>query len=126
MSVLQRPHYVLKPSELADWLDREPDTWWIIDGDRRLTGERIDLPCPGEELAELLRRYKKDLFFYPIEPVLAGSQPAGETIDGQRFGELADRDNPQQRRTFLLSWSDRDEEWLLEEYPSWKLDDDER
>ncbi len=72
MSVLERPYYVLRPSELADWLDREPDTWWIIDGDPRLTGERIDLPCPGEELAELLRRYKKDLYFYPVVPIPAG------------------------------------------------------
>ena len=125
MSVLERPHYVIKPAELADWLDREPDTWWIVDGDRRLTG-RDRLPCPGPELAELLRRYKKDLFFYPFEPSSAGPEPNGQAIQGQRFGELVDRGNPRKTREFLLSWSDRDEEWLLVEYPSSELDEDER
>ncbi len=120
MSVLERPHYVIKPTELADWLDQEPETWWIVDGDPRLTG-RVDFPCPSEELSEALRRYKKDLFFYPVEPISSGLLPAGQTIERQRLDELADRDNPHKRRTFLLSWSDREEEWLLVEYPSWKI-----
>jgi hypothetical protein len=125
MSVLERPYYVLKPTELADWLDREPDTWWIVDGDPRLTGARIDLPCPGEELAELLRHYKKDLFVYPVGPALEELKPSGEAIGPERLGELWYREIPD-RRTFLLSWSDRQDQWLLEEYPSRKLDDDER
>jgi hypothetical protein len=125
MSVLERPYYVLKPTELADWLDREPETWWIVDGDLRLTGERIDFPCPGEELSELLRRYKKDLFVYPVGPALEELKPAGEEIGQERLGELWYREVPD-RRAFLLSWSDRPDRWLLEEYPSWKLDDDER
>jgi hypothetical protein len=120
MSVLERPHYVIKPTELAEWLDQEPETWWMVDGDPRLTGE-VDFPCPSEELSEALRRYKKDLFFYPVEPISAGSEPAGQTIERQSLDELADRDNPEKRRTFLLSWSDREDEWLLVEYPSWKI-----
>jgi hypothetical protein len=104
MSVLERPHYVIKPTELAEWLDQEPETWWMV-----------------EELSEALRRYKKDLFFYPVEPSSSGPLPAGQTIERQRLNELADRDNPHKRRTFLLTWSDREDEWLLVEYPSWKI-----
>jgi hypothetical protein len=126
MSVLQQPHYVIKPTELADWRNQEPDTWWLVDGVPRLTGERIDFPCPGDELAELLRRYKKDLFFYPVPSTSTGPQPAGQPIGGRDLNELADRDNPEKRRTFLFTWSDRDDEWLLVEYPSWKLDEDDR
>lgn len=120
MSVLERPHYVIKPTELADWLDQEPETWWLVDGDPRLTGE-VDFPCPSEELSEALRRYKRDLFFFPVEPSSMPSPPAGQTIEGARFGELVDRDNPAKRRTWLLSWSDRDDEWLLVEYPASKI-----
>jgi hypothetical protein len=58
MSVLEQPYYVIKPTELAEWLDQEPETWWIVDGDPRLTGQ-VDFPCPSEELSEALRRYKK-------------------------------------------------------------------
>jgi hypothetical protein len=124
MSVLERPYYVLKPTELADWLDREPETWWIVDGDSRLMG-KLDLPCPGDELAEALRSYHKDLFVFPVGPALEELKPAGEAIGQERLGELWYREIPD-RRAFLLSWSDRQDQWLLEEYPSRKLDDDER
>jgi hypothetical protein len=125
MSVLERPHFVIKPIDLAQWLELEPDTWWIVDGDPRLMG-KLDLPCPGEELAEALRSYHKDLFVYPIGPAPVEPEPKGQPIEWERLGELLDREGPEGRRTFLLSWSDLQDGWLLVEYPSWKLDDDER
>jgi hypothetical protein len=126
MSVHERPHYVIKPAELAKWLDQEPDTWWRVDGDPRLTGDVI-FPSPSREFTDILRRYKnKDLFLYPVAPNLTGPQPVGQTITRQSLDGLADRDNPDKRRTFLFTWSDREEEWLLVEYPSWKLEDYER
>ncbi|MFI5459037.1 MAG: hypothetical protein ACHRXM_26710 [Isosphaerales bacterium] len=120
MNARERPHYVIKPSEIAKWLDREPETWWMVDGDPLLTG-KLDFPCPSGELSEALRRYQRDLVIYPVMPTSTGSQPAGQAIKWQSLNDLADRDNPQKRRTFLLSWSDREDEWLLSEYPSSKL-----
>jgi hypothetical protein len=122
MSVLERPHYVIKPAELAKWLDEEePDTWWIVDGDPRLMG-KVDFPCPSDELSDALRGYQKDLFIYPVKPTATGSLPAGQTIEGQSLGALFEQDNPKKRRTALLSWSDRrEDEWLLVEYPSSKI-----
>jgi hypothetical protein len=125
MSVHERPHYVVKPTELAKWLDRESDTWWMVDGDPLLTGV-VDFPCPSNELSEVLRRSKRELFLYPVKPISTGSQPAGQTIKRQSLDELADQDNPQKRRTFLFTWSDREDEWLLVEYPSWKISELER
>src|SRR5689334_12621849 len=125
MSVLERPHFVIKPTDLAQWLEQEPDTWWFVDGDPRLMG-KLDLPCPGEELAEALRSYHKDLFVYPIGPASVEPEPIGQTIEWERLGELSDLEDLKGRRTFLLAWSDLPDEWLLTEYPSWKLDDDER
>jgi hypothetical protein len=122
MSVLERPHYVIKPAELAKWLDEEePDTWWIVDGDPRLM-RKVDFPCPSGELAEALRGFHKDLFMYPGKGAATGSQPAGQSIEWQSPGDFFEQDNPHKRRTALLSWSDRrDFEWLLVEYPSSKI-----
>ncbi len=125
MSTHVRLHYIIKPSDFAKWLDREPDTWWMVDGDPRLTG-KLDFPCPSGELSEELRRCQRDLVIYPIKPISAPAQSAGLAIKWQHLDEVLERDNPQKRRTVLLSWSDREEEWLLVEYPSWKLDEDER
>jgi len=125
MNARERPYYVIKPSEIAKWLDREPHTWWIVDGDRRLTGE-VDFPCPSGELSEALRHYQTDLVIYPVMPTSTGSQPVGQIIKWQSLDEIADRDNPKKRRTFLLSWSDSEDEWLLSEYPSSKLPELER
>jgi hypothetical protein len=120
MSVLERPHFVIKPTDLARWLEQEPDTWWFVDGDPRLM-RKLDLPCPGEELAEALRSYHKDLFVYPIGPSLAEPEPKGQAFKWERLGELADREDLEGRRTFLLAWSDLPDEWLLTEYPRSKL-----
>jgi hypothetical protein len=120
MSPHLRQHYVIKPSEVAEWLDQEPSTWWIVHGDSRLT-RIVDFPCPSSELSEALRRYHKNLFIYAPKPAAAGSQPSGQAIKWQGLNELSDRDNPEKSRTFFLSWSDREDDWMLAEYPSSRL-----
>ena len=120
MSAHQRPHYVIKPSEVAEWLDREPSSWWIVHGDARLTG-KVDFPCPSSELSQALRRYQKDLFIYSPEPASSESKPSGQLIKWQGLNDLSDRDNPENSRTFVLSWTDREGDWMLAEYPSSSL-----
>jgi hypothetical protein len=53
-------HRPLKSTELAQWLEGQPDRWWTVDGDPLLTG-RISFPCPGDELAAELRKINKPL-----------------------------------------------------------------
>jgi hypothetical protein len=125
MSVHDQPHYVLKPAELAKWLDRQPEAWWIVDGDPLLMS-RVDFPCRSDELTPVLRRSKRELFLYPVAPSPPGSEPIGQAIKWQSLDSLVDLDNPNKRKTFSFSWSDREEEWLLVEYPSWKLEEHER
>jgi hypothetical protein len=97
----------------------------MVDGDPRLTGE-LDFPCPSGELSEELRRYQRDLVIYPIKPISTRAQSAGGAIKWQHLDEVFERDNPQKRRTVLLSWSDCEDEWLLVEYPSSELEEEER
>ena len=83
---------------------------------------KLDFPCPSDELSEALRGYQKDLFIYPVKSAATGSQPVGQSIEGQSLDDLFEQENPQRRRTALLSWSDRPaDEWLLVEYPSSKI-----
>lgn len=117
MSVLERPHYVIKPTDLARWLDQEPETWWMVNFDPRLTGT-VDFPCPSDELSDALRSYHGDLFIYPIGPASPKPNPSGQPIEWERLGDLFDREGAEGRRTFVLSWSDRDDEWVLSEYPA--------
>jgi hypothetical protein len=120
MTTKKRPHYVIKPSEIAEWLDREPGTWWIVHGDSRLTGI-VDFPCPSGELSEALRRYQNDLLIYAPKPISTGSKPSGQAIKSQGLNDLSDRDNPEKSRTFFFSWSDREDDWMLAEYPTSRL-----
>ncbi len=120
MNAHQRPHYIIKPAEIADWLDREPGTWWIVHGDPRLGG-KVDFPCPSGELSSALRGYSKDIFLYTLPAGPMQSRPHGQTINSQGLNDLSDTDNPEHRRTFLLAWSDRDGDWMLAEYPSSRL-----
>ncbi|MHB1558549.1 MAG: hypothetical protein ACYC61_13915 [Isosphaeraceae bacterium] len=92
----------------------------MVDGDPRLTGE-VDFPCPSEELSEALRRYRKDLFVFPIGPDSPEPEPSGQPIEWRRLDDLLVREGLDASRTFLLSWSDRADGWLLSEYPASKL-----
>ena len=81
MSVLERPHYVIQPTDLAEWLDQEPETWWMVYFDPRLTG-KVDFPCPSEELSDALRAYHKDIFVYPVDPTSMEPRPSGQPSGG--------------------------------------------
>ena len=54
---LELPYYTIKSEELANWLDDQPESWWIVDGDPVLTSH-VDFPCPSEELSAELRSTK--------------------------------------------------------------------
>jgi hypothetical protein len=50
------PHYAISSAELGAWIaEQGTDRWWNVDGDPLLTGS-LSFPCPGDELAEELRR----------------------------------------------------------------------
>ncbi len=107
------PYYTIKAEELASWLDRQPDAWWIVDGDPALTSH-VDFPCPSEELSEELRRVSKPLrMFDPRENSIA----KGESVPVEQLDDMADTDNNSGARTYLLCWEGDDIQWLLAEDP---------
>jgi hypothetical protein len=111
MSLKDKPHYTLPATVLASWIDRQPDRWWSVDGDPRLTAV-VDFPCPSDELAPAIRTIGKDLLLYDKTAV---SRARGEVVGGDRLDDLADVSNRRHEKTFLLSWADSDIEWLLME-----------
>jgi hypothetical protein len=115
MSLKEKSHFTLRAAALADWIDSQPDCWWLVDGDPRLMGD-VNFPCPSDELAPAIRRIGKDLLLYDKTP---GSRAHGESIDTARLDQFADVSKRRRRRTFLLSWADSDIEWLLIEDEAW-------
>lgn len=110
---LKLPYYTIKAENLANWLDDQPDSWWIVDGDPVLTSH-VDFPCPSEELSAELRRVNKPLrMFDPRE----GSKAQGEAVPIEQLDDMADTDNNSQARTYLLCWDGDDIQWLLAEDP---------
>jgi len=111
MSVKDKPHFTLPAATLAGWIERQSDRWWSVDGDPRLTSI-VDFPCPGDELAPVIRKIGKDLLVYDGNNA---STAHGEVIGSDRLDELADVSNWLRHKTFLLSWADSDIDWLLVE-----------
>ncbi len=109
MSVKDKPHYTLPAAALASWIEKQPERWWSVDGDPRLTG-LVDFPAPGDELAPVIRKIGQDLLVYDRTPA---STAHGEVIDGDRLYDLADVSNRRHQMTFLFSWADFDNDWLL-------------
>lgn len=110
MSAL-RKHFAISSQDFARWLDSQPGTWWLVDGDPELTS-RIGFPCPNDELADELRRIDRDLVVYTNRPV---GLEDGQQLDSQGLSQLADIDNRRHERNFLVRWEDSDIEWLLSE-----------
>ncbi len=109
---LKLPYYTIKAEELADWVDGQPELWWIVDGDPVLTSH-VDFPCPGEELSAELRRVRKPLrMFDPRND----STAHGEAVPLEQLNDMADTDNNSRARTYLLCWDGDDIQWLLSEY----------
>ncbi len=111
MSVKDKPHYTLPAATLAGWIESQPDRWWFVDGDPRLTST-VDFPCPSDELAPAIRKIGKNLLLHDKN---AASKANGEVIAGERLDEIADVANRLRQKTLLLSWADSDVDWLLME-----------
>jgi hypothetical protein len=92
-------------------IENQPDQWWSVDGDPRLTST-VDFPCPSDEMAPAIRKIGKDLLLYDKT---ATSRAHGEVLAVEKLDELADVNNRHRRRTFLLCWTDSEAEWLLME-----------
>ncbi|QEH36062.1 hypothetical protein OJF2_46200 [Aquisphaera giovannonii] len=125
MSLRHERHYKIAASELASWIESQgTDLWWNVDGDPLLTGQ-LSLPCPGDELAEELRRIDRPLL---VQDRRAAAQGGGEEISARELNDLVTRlgDNLHVRqgakrppwaddRLFFLCWEGRADEWMLSE-----------
>jgi hypothetical protein len=111
MSVKESPHYTLPAETLAAWIENQPDKWWFVDGDPLLTSV-VDFPCPGDELAPMIRKIGKTLL---LQDKNRGSAANGEPVEGNRLDELSDTNNRRHQKILLLSWIDSDTDWLLME-----------
>ena len=101
----------LPSNQLAAWLDnQDADVWWLVDGDPLLTGN-ISFPCPGDVLAEELRRIDQTLFLIPPEE----AKPKGQHITSEDLDDLAYLEQDRGERTFLLRWAKptSTDNWLL-------------
>jgi len=104
-------HYIISSEELARWLESQPGTWWLVDGDPLLTS-RIGFPCPSDELAEELRRIGKNIVIATDKAIGVDD---GRQIDSLVLPRLADTDNRYHEKNFLARWQSADTEWLLSE-----------
>ena len=123
MSFRDEPHYTIRSSELAAWLESQgTDRWWTIDGDPLLTG-RLSFPCPADELAAELRRINRALLVQDRRktPSGRGEQIVARDLDGlvTRLGDNLQTNGPKPAwandRMLSLCWEDRGDEWLLVE-----------
>jgi hypothetical protein len=105
---VREKHYTVPATTLAEWIESQPDTWWVVDGDPTLTS-LIDFPCPSDELAPVIRSIGKTLHLQGKMSSNAG----GEIVEIDRLDELSDTANRRQEKTLLLSWEDSDIDWLL-------------
>ena len=67
-----RPVATIDARQLAKWLDANQNEWWRVDGEPGLIG-RIDFPCPGDELAEVMRGFGPRTL-----EILSDRRPTGE------------------------------------------------
>jgi hypothetical protein len=103
--------FVISSREVANWLDSQPGTWWVIDGDFSLIG-KVDFPCPNDELAEALRELDKNIIIYTNKTV---DLQEGRQISARELPLLADTQNRYQNRDYFASWEGSDNEWILTE-----------
>ena len=114
----------ISSAELARWIEAQgQDCWWTVDNDPLLTGLE-DFPCPGDVLAEVLRRISRPLLVLTSPN---GAQPGDVAITAERLdayvGRLGDSVYVQQGekplwandRVLFLRWKDAGDEWMLVE-----------
>ena len=99
--------YTIESSLLADWLNKESDTWWCVDGDDELTAH-LDFPCPAEELSAYLNKTNRAITIYNPRNV-------DFNIDSDDIVGLADTNNNHKYRTFLVSFDGRTKSLLVED-----------
>lgn len=99
---------VITPRELADWLDGQPDSWWVVDGDPVLTSE-VNFPCPYDELSLALRKHEKDIHLFPYAPRRSNGDRGSNRIN---LDDLMDTSDPL-GRVILARWEGSDVDWLL-------------
>jgi hypothetical protein len=108
MTVREKLHQTVSASTLADWIDRQPQAWWFVDGDPELTAI-VDFPCPSDELALAIRRIGRNLFVQDRTSFQGGS----EIVDPDKLNEFCNTEHNSGKKTLLLSWEKSDVDWLL-------------
>lgn len=123
MSIRSEPHFEVPSSGLAEWIEKQGTTvWWNVDGDPLLT-DRLTFPCPGDELADVLRRFDRPLLVQdPKKRPNANGQIIGNVeIDslanvlGSNVQYSGNKPAWADDRIFCCCWKDSDDEWLLTE-----------
>jgi len=125
MSIQSEPHFEVPSTELAEWIEKQgTNIWWSVDGDPFLT-ERVMFPCPGDELADALRRFNRSLLI--IDPkkrqtaqgqiIRAAELDSVVYLMGSNVQYNYDGEKPlwMDDRVFCCRWKDAKEEWLLME-----------
>src|SRR5260370_10045806 len=95
MSIKEKPHYTLSAASLAEWIERQPDQWWSVDGDPLLSSI-LDFPCPTDEIAPMLRSIGSNLLVQDKNPM---SPANGEMVDRDKLDELGSTSNGKHIRT---------------------------
>lgn len=122
--------YELPAGELAAWIERQGDTsWWTVDGDPLLTGMQ-SVPCPGSQLAKVIRALDKTLLVSKDDSELdhASDAPAATTASEldtfvKQEKTLGDNQEEYENRKIILKWKDpkhSDVWYLLEDRQSAK------
>ena len=108
METKQRLYLKVDAEELARWLCRDPDAYWTVDGDPVLAG-MLSFPCPGDELADALRKIGNSLLVLDRE---ASLQEQAEPIASSDLNVLVE-EKELDSRVLQFRWNDSDIEWLL-------------
>ncbi len=111
MSVKEQAHYRVSAATLAQWIESQPERWWLVDGDPYLMS-RVDFPCPSDELAPMIRKAGKDLLVLDKDPA---SGARGEVVEASKLDQFVDTRNRRHAKTLLLSWADGTDVWQLVE-----------
>jgi hypothetical protein len=118
MCIKDDPHYELSTDELARWLDLQgDDRWWNVDGEY-FEGSGLDLPCPSDELAAVLRRRHQTLLLADKDE---NPEARGQTVRAEDLDRLAERmthwsgEGDVTDRVFHFCWKGDDNIWLLAE-----------
>ncbi|MEE8452297.1 MAG: hypothetical protein V3R99_10295 [Thermoguttaceae bacterium] len=108
MDTQQGVYVPLAAQVLADWLDRDPDLYWTVDGDRRLA-TKISSPCPGDELAGVLRTIDQPLLVFDRRQPSPAKQ---KSVDVSQLDGLVETEELR-TRVLQFQWEDSPTEWIL-------------